>query len=104
MQRICSMNDVTLEKPFRTKVKGIDLLICRGEQNVFFVIENRCSHQDFPLHKGHWNSESCQISCPAHGAVFDLCRAGAPLNPPAVSPLELFPCELRETEIFANLA
>lgn len=52
-----------------------------------FAVENRCSHAEQPLDCGRvrygW------ISCPAHGAKFDL-ATGAALSLPATNPIATF--------------
>lgn len=52
-----------------------------------FAVENRCSHAEQPLECGRvrygW------ISCPAHGAKFDL-ATGEALSQPATDPIATF--------------
>lgn len=64
-----------------------EVLICNW-QGRFFAIENRCSHADEALECGRVRNG--WISCPAHGARFDL-ASGAALNPPASQPVRTFP-------------
>jgi 3-phenylpropionate/trans-cinnamate dioxygenase ferredoxin component len=59
---------------------------CGGELR---AIEDRCSHDDGPLCEGTWDVEACIVTCPRHGARFDL-RSGRPLTLPAHLPVRTF--------------
>jgi 3-phenylpropionate/trans-cinnamate dioxygenase ferredoxin component len=67
-----------------------EILFCHNEGKVY-AIENRCSHMGEPLECGRvrWG----WISCPAHGARFDL-ETGDALNSPATLPIRTFPVRL----------
>ena len=63
------------------------VLICRSGDD-FFAIDPWCSHAAQELSCG--TVRDGWISCPAHGARFDL-ETGEPLNPPATRPVRTFP-------------
>lgn len=67
-------------------VNGVPLLLCHTADRVF-AVRNECSHAHEALDcgrmRGGW------ISCPVHGARFDL-ETGEPLNPPATQPIQTF--------------
>ena len=63
------------------------ILIIRKE-NSFFAMEDKCTHDDFPLHDGKLSDYT--IECCRHGAQFDI-RDGACLRMPATEPLETYP-------------
>jgi nitrite reductase/ring-hydroxylating ferredoxin subunit len=46
----------------------------------FYAIDNTCTHRGGPLSEGE--VEGSQVTCPWHGAQFDL-TTGAHLSPPA---------------------
>ena len=75
--------------------QSIGLFNCHGELH---AIEDRCTHDDGPLCHGTWDIESCTISCPRHGANFDL-KTGRPLSLPAYLPARIFPVRVREGNI-----
>jgi 3-phenylpropionate/trans-cinnamate dioxygenase ferredoxin subunit len=56
----------------------------------YHAIEDRCSHDDGPLCEGDWEPGSCVVTCPRHGARFDL-ETGIPLTLPAFQPVQTFP-------------
>ena len=50
-------------------IDGTPVLICNSG-GTHYAIEDRCTHQDTPLHKGRLRGQ--YISCPLHGVRFDL--------------------------------
>ena len=65
---------------------------CGGELR---AIEDRCSHDDGPLCEGDWDEDTCRVTCPRHGAQFDL-RTGAALTLPAYEPVAAYPVRVRD--------
>ena len=65
-----------------------------------YALENRCSHQDFPLSDGELEGD--QVECLYHGARFDVCTGRATALP-AIKPVETFAVELRGAEIYIQI-
>ncbi len=65
---------------------------CEG---AYRAIEDRCSHDDGPLCEGDWEPDECIVTCPRHGARFDL-ATGRPLSLPAFQPVAIFPVEVQD--------
>jgi 3-phenylpropionate/trans-cinnamate dioxygenase ferredoxin component len=61
----------------------------------YYALEDRCSHDDGPLVEGDWDPDSCVVTCPRHGATFDI-ASGRPLTLPAYLPVETFPVVVEE--------
>ena len=55
-----------------------------------YAIEDRCSHDDGPLCEGDFDAEEGVVTCPRHGATFDIC-SGRALTLPAYQPVDTFP-------------
>ena len=78
-------------------------LVARGLESVgvyncdgaYRAIEDRCSHDDGPLCEGDWEPDECIVTCPRHGARFDL-ASGRPLSLPAFQPVAVFPVEVQD--------
>ncbi|TVP76439.1 MAG: non-heme iron oxygenase ferredoxin subunit [Gemmatimonadales bacterium] len=66
----------------------------------YFALEDRCSHQDFPLSDG--SIENGQIECVFHGARFDV-RTGKAKSLPAIKPVKTYPVEVRGDEIWVQV-
>jgi 3-phenylpropionate/trans-cinnamate dioxygenase ferredoxin subunit len=58
--------------------KWIAIFNVEGE---YYAIQDVCPHDDGPLAEGELHG--CEISCPRHGAKFDI-RNGKVLSPPAL--------------------
>ncbi len=57
----------------------------------YYAVEDLCTHDGGPLSDG--TVEGCSITCPRHGARFDL-RSGEVLAPPAYEAIHVFPVRL----------
>ncbi len=62
----------------------------------FYCIEDVCTHDGQPLTDGP--VADCQITCPRHGARFDL-RTGRPTRMPATEPVRTFRVEVRGDDV-----
>jgi 3-phenylpropionate/trans-cinnamate dioxygenase ferredoxin subunit len=67
-------------------IGGRSILLCHTADGIF-AVENRCSHAEQPLECGR--VKNGWISCPTHGARFDL-ETGEPLGGPAELPIATF--------------
>lgn len=65
----------------------------------YYCIEDVCTHDGQPLTEGPVSEG--QITCPRHGARFDL-KTGAPTCMPATEPVRTFAVEVREDGVFAQ--
>jgi 3-phenylpropionate/trans-cinnamate dioxygenase ferredoxin subunit len=55
----------------------------------YYAVEDRCSHEDYPLSFGCLDGEL--IKCSLHGSRFSL-ATGEPMDEPADIPIRTFPC------------
>ncbi|MCD7099348.1 non-heme iron oxygenase ferredoxin subunit [Stenotrophomonas sp. MMGLT7] len=67
----------------------------------FYALEDRCSHEDFELSPGIYDSGAGSIECVLHGARFDI-RDGRPLCPPAYSAVAKFPVKVADGAIWTR--
>jgi 3-phenylpropionate/trans-cinnamate dioxygenase ferredoxin subunit len=72
---------------------------CDGELR---AIEDRCSHDDGPLCEGDWEPDECVVTCPRHGARFDL-ATGRPLSLPAIVPVAVYPVRIEDGIVQVDL-
>ncbi|HSG89624.1 MAG TPA: Rieske 2Fe-2S domain-containing protein [Pseudomonadales bacterium] len=75
--------------------RGWSLLLLRDGDAVH-AVENRCTHAATRLDTGRL--KRCVISCPLHGARFDL-RDGSVLRGPATRPLAAFEARINGDDI-----
>lgn len=71
-------------------VNGVPVLLCHSGGTVY-AVRNECSHAHETLDCGRMKFG--WISCPVHGARFDL-ETGEPLNPPATQPIQTYAVRL----------
>ncbi len=62
-----------------------------------YAIEDRCTHDNGPLAEGEVSN--CVITCPRHGARFDI-RTGKALSFPAFEPTNVYEVKIQGDEIW----
>lgn len=76
------------------------LVIVFNVQGDFYCIDDVCTHDGGPLSEGE--IEGCQISCPRHGAKFDV-RNGEALTMPATQPTGSHEVKLDAGNIYVKI-
>jgi len=94
-QIIGDTTDIDLGHSVSVHLNGVDILICHTEDG-FFAVEDICTHSMVPLCGGL--IEGNYITCPLHGAVFDL-TDGSVQSPPAFEDLRAFELKIEGTLI-----
>jgi 3-phenylpropionate/trans-cinnamate dioxygenase ferredoxin subunit len=79
------LNDFESGVPRQIHVENRILVVVRIEDDVY-VLDDRCSHEDFSLAEGDVNCETAEIECARHGAMFRL-KDGEPVSLPATRPV-----------------
>ena len=65
-----------------------------------YALEDRCSHQEFPLSDGEL--EGAELECIYHGAMFDVCT-GKATQLPATQPVKTYEVDVRGDEIYVQI-
>ena len=84
---IASTDTLAEGQMMRLEVAGLRLLLCRSNGE-YFVVDERCSHEDYSLFLGCLRDG--RIKCSLHGSWFDL-KSGAALDEPAHAPIRAYP-------------
>jgi 3-phenylpropionate/trans-cinnamate dioxygenase ferredoxin subunit len=71
----------------RVVLGGVGILVVRHGDDIY-AIRDRCSHEEYSLLDGTLHEGT--VSCPQHGAQFDL-KTGEALTPPAFEDLKTYP-------------
>ncbi len=71
--------------PRQLKIEGRILVAVRIDEEVF-VLDDRCSHEEFYLSDGEVDVETKEIECERHGSMFRL-SDGAAVTLPATKPV-----------------
>ena len=69
----------------------------------YYALDDVCTHDGGPLSEGPVDLESNTITCPRHGAKFDI-RTGAALTMPATKPTIAHDVKIDGDQIFVRLA
>lgn len=85
---VAQLNDLTDGGATQVKIEGRTLVLVRIESDVF-VLDDRCSHEDFSLAEGEVDCDDHTIECARHGALFSL-RNGAAVTFPATRPVAAY--------------
>jgi 3-phenylpropionate/trans-cinnamate dioxygenase ferredoxin subunit len=82
---IGTLDDFVSGEARQVRVDGRVLVVIRIE-NDLYVLDDRCSHEDFSLAEGEVNVATREIECARHGAMFRL-SDGEPTSFPATRPV-----------------
>jgi 3-phenylpropionate/trans-cinnamate dioxygenase ferredoxin subunit len=82
---IGALSDFESGVPRQIRVEDRVLVVIRIEEDVY-ILDDRCSHEDFSLAEGDVNTETLEIECARHGAMFRL-KDGEPMSFPATRPV-----------------
>jgi 3-phenylpropionate/trans-cinnamate dioxygenase ferredoxin component len=84
--RFCPLEEVPRGGKKALKINDTWVLVCNSNDRLF-AVSGICSHQAKPLFSGR--VRNCKITCPVHGARFDL-ETGAALDLPATNPIDTY--------------
>jgi 3-phenylpropionate/trans-cinnamate dioxygenase ferredoxin component len=84
---LCKFDQLEDEGLRAFSVEGENVLLARVGDKVF-AVENRCSHEDYPLEDG-WIDEG-RVCCSMHGGQFDP-QSGKALTLPAYENIKTYP-------------
>ncbi len=90
-----SADEVVDGERFFLSIDDLDIVVflIAGE---YFAIADLCSHDDGPLGEGELTDH--QVTCPRHGAHFDV-RTGKAMSLPAIVDIPAYPIRLVEGQI-----
>jgi nitrite reductase/ring-hydroxylating ferredoxin subunit len=100
LTRLCALDDVAEDEPFRAQVDGEGYAVFQVEDRIF-VTADLCTHGPGCLSDGY--VDGFQIECPFHQGRFDL-RTGQPTAPPCEIPLRIWVPIIRQGAVYINLA
>ena len=93
--QVVDTTDIELNHSVSVNVNGKNILICNTEEG-FFAVQDMCTHALIPLCGGL--IQGTLISCPLHGAVFNL-KTGEVMAPPAFEDIDTFILIIEGTSI-----
>jgi 3-phenylpropionate/trans-cinnamate dioxygenase ferredoxin subunit len=100
-RRICREHDV-IEGGMRPYEVGGRRVLIANVGGTWYAVSDTCSHAEASLAFGRLDTEARTVSCPLHGAVFDL-ETGEGLEEPGVEPIETYRVTVEGGEVYAEL-
>jgi 3-phenylpropionate/trans-cinnamate dioxygenase ferredoxin subunit len=97
---VLNIEDLPKGKVTAVDIDGIPVALVHAEDDQFYAIYDECSHAAVALSEGE--IDGCTLECWLHGSRFDL-RTGQPTGLPATEPVEVFPVEVRDGEIYVDV-
>ena len=97
--RVAAVSEVP-KGGLRAVSTDIGAVVLANVDGDIYALEDRCSHQDYPLSAGELEGD--ELECPFHGARFDVC-SGRALQLPAITPVRSFQVDVRDGDIHIRL-
>lgn len=98
--KVCNTSDFGSLNRVKCQAGETEILIIRQAGN-YSAIRNHCTHLGKPLDKGRIMGG--QITCPYHGACFDI-ETGRAISGPAVFPLTKLSVKVEDQDIFVDVS
>lgn len=99
--RVASLGELPEGELLAVEADGVRICLARAEEAVYAFADN-CSHRDFPLSQGEFDTDECVVTCEWHGAEFDVCT-GAARTLPATRGLRTYETRVRDGRIHVVL-
>jgi 3-phenylpropionate/trans-cinnamate dioxygenase ferredoxin subunit len=100
MKLACALSDLDDEKPHGVEIDDEPVVLVRQGDEVH-ALRDECSHATLALSEGEVTRKG--IECWLHGSCFDL-RTGKPSSLPATEPVDVFPVEIRDGDVYVDVA
>ncbi|MGH8795088.1 MAG: non-heme iron oxygenase ferredoxin subunit [Stackebrandtia sp.] len=97
--RVCAVDDLPPGEPVRAEIDGTPVALVHVDDDVH-AIYDECSHAAVALSEG--DVDDCTLECWLHGSRFDL-RTGEPTGLPATVPVDVYPVEIRDGDVYLSL-
>lgn len=96
-EKIAEANEIPAGGRKSVVIDETPALLLRVDDD-YYAVEDVCTHDGQPMTDGPL--EGTQLTCPRHGACFDV-RTGRATRMPATEPLTTFTVEVRDDGIYA---
>ncbi len=98
-RRVAGVTDIPPGKGTVVAVEGREIALF-NVAGVFYALDNTCSHRGGPLGEG--NLRETTITCPWHGAQFDV-TSGEVLLSPASFGVASYPTKVEEGDVWVEI-
>lgn len=97
--KVADLNQLSEDKPRAVKVEGQSIALFKHNGNIY-ATDNQCPHMGYPLTRGRVRNGV--LTCDWHGWSYDMAGGGCFTG--GCDDLSTFPVEVREGEIFLDVA
>jgi len=98
--RVCQLDDLPIGLGRAFEINGRTIALFRTRGGKVFAFDNQCPHKKGPLSEGMLAGES--VVCPLHAFRFDMNTGDC--DQPNTCSLKTYPIELRNNEVFIQVA
>lgn len=98
--RVCAASEL-LPGEMQIAWDGDTAIVVFNLDGELYALEDRCSHEDFELSAGAFDSDAGTVECVLHGARFDV-RDGRALCAPAYTAVPRFPVKLVDGAVWTR--
>ena len=98
--RVAALADCDVGTLKAVMVEGTPIVLANVEGDIF-ALQDECSHEEYPLSDGEL--EGGDLVRIYHGARFE-CATGRNKSLPAIRPIKSFAVQVRDDEIYIDLA
>jgi len=95
--RVARLDEIPRDGGRAFEIDGLTIGVYRCGETLFAICDV-CTHALALLHEGSVDRVRCTVSCPLHGAEFDL-ATGAVLSPPATEPIRVYPVRVAGDDV-----
>ena len=94
--KICNLNEIPENALLKKEIEGHSIILIR-KNKVVHVVEDQCSHMNYPLSDGELDND--EIECSYHGAKFHI-KSGEPTCLPATENIKVYEVVIKDEEVF----
>jgi 3-phenylpropionate/trans-cinnamate dioxygenase ferredoxin subunit len=96
-----ALEDFEVAAATSRSISGRHLLLVRIDDDVY-VLDDRCSHEEFALSEGEVDADTREIECARHGAMFSLVD-GEPMSLPATKPVATYDVVIEDGRVLVEV-
>lgn len=101
LERVCTVTDVPDGEVRRFDLGSLSVAVIHLGDD-WYVIGDRCTHQDVSLSDGELHPSDRALECPKHGSCFSL-ESGAPSSLPATKPVPTFVVRIDDGDVYVEV-
>jgi 3-phenylpropionate/trans-cinnamate dioxygenase ferredoxin subunit len=100
-EQVLSTDELPVGSARAVELGGEPICVVRTDESTAKALHDTCSHQQYSLAEGWIDGNT--IECALHGSAFNL-DTGEPESLPAVKPVPVYACEIRDGGIWVDQA